>query len=162
MVNLEESVELRLAKWSDRFIAWLVDLVIVTIVVEAFMHALTIPPWLDGAPDRWYRNVEPTHYLIRSAAFFGYWTYFESTRGQSIGKMVMNFRTVDLSGSIADTREVAISSFGKAFLLPIDLILGWLFTNEKRQRLFNRASKTIVIKVRSEEIPSDKVSYTTE
>jgi hypothetical protein len=29
------------------------------------------------------------------------------------------------------------------------LILGWIFTNDKRQRIFNRVSNTIVIKLRS-------------
>jgi hypothetical protein len=32
-------------------------------------------------------------------------------------------------------------------LLPIDVFFGWIFTNDKRQRLFNRASDTIVIRV---------------
>ena len=44
------------------------------------------------------------------------------------------------------TKSVAIQSFGKAFLLPIDVFFGWIFTNDKRQRLFDRASDTIVIR----------------
>jgi hypothetical protein len=51
-----------------------------------------------------------------------------------------------LAGNVPNIRNVAIQSFGKAFLLPIDVFFGWIFTNEKRQRLFNRASDTIVIK----------------
>jgi hypothetical protein len=38
-------------------------------------------------------------------------------------------------------------SFGKSFLLVIDVMLGWIFTNEKRHRIFNRAGNTIVIKM---------------
>jgi uncharacterized RDD family membrane protein YckC len=51
-----------------------------------------------------------------------------------------------LSGNIADAKNVAIQSFGKAFLLPIDVLLGWIFTNEKRQRLLSRAASTIVVR----------------
>jgi hypothetical protein len=51
-----------------------------------------------------------------------------------------------LAGNLPSKRNVAMQSFGKAFLLPIDVFFGWIFTNEKRQRLFNRASDTIVIK----------------
>src|SRR5919197_6190212 len=43
------------------------------------------------------------------------------------------------------------TSVGKAFLLPLDVLLGWIFTNDKRQRIFNRASNTIVIKLAAEE-----------
>jgi hypothetical protein len=51
---------------------------------------------------------------------------------------------VDLSGNRIDIKSAAIESFGKAFLLPIDVILGWVFTNNKRQRVFSRISDTIV------------------
>jgi uncharacterized RDD family membrane protein YckC len=85
-------------------------------------------------------------YAIQSLLFFGYWLYFESTTGQSIGKKLLKIKTTDLAGNLPSKRNVAIQSFGKAFLLPIDVFFGWIFTNEKRQRLFNRASDTIVIK----------------
>jgi hypothetical protein len=50
---------------------------------------------------------------------------------------------------------------GKAFLLPIDVVLGWIFTNNKRQRIFNRISNTIVIKLRPKEITAaESVRYT--
>lgn len=55
---------------------------------------------------------------------------------------------MDLAGRPAGVRSIAIQSFGKAFLLPIDVILGWIFTNERRQRIFNRASDTVVVKVK--------------
>jgi hypothetical protein len=51
-----------------------------------------------------------------------------------------------LLGNLPSAKTAAIQSFGKAFLLPIDVFFGWIFTNDKRQRLFNRASDTIVIK----------------
>ena len=40
--------------------------------------------------------------------------------------------------------ESAISAFGKAFLLPIDMIVGVLARPGKKQRLFNIASNTVV------------------
>ena len=88
-------------------------------------------------------------YIISSIAFMAYWTYFESTTGQSIGKRVMHLRTTGLPGSnTVDLKTAAIESFGKAFLLPFDVLLGWIFTNDKRQRLFNRMSDSIVVKLR--------------
>jgi uncharacterized RDD family membrane protein YckC len=90
--------------------------------------------------------------------FFGYWTYFESTSEQSIGKKLLKIKTTDLAGNIASAKNVAISGFGKAFILPLDVLLGWIFTNERRQRLLSRASDTIVIKAQ-EVNGSQSVSY---
>jgi uncharacterized RDD family membrane protein YckC len=84
-----------------------------------------------------------------------YWTYFESTRGQSIGKKILHLKTTDLAGKSIDVKTAVIESFGKAFILPLDVILGWILTNNKRQRIFNRASGTIVIKVKEEEEEND-------
>ncbi len=83
--------------------------------------------------------------------FFAYWIYFETTTGQSLGKVALKIKTTDLGGNKVDARSAAIQSFGKAFLLPIDLILGWIFTNEKRQRIFSRVGNTIVVKTKSDE-----------
>jgi uncharacterized RDD family membrane protein YckC len=85
-------------------------------------------------------------YTVQSLMFFAYWTYFESTSGQSIGKKLLKIKTTDLAGDIAEIKSVAVQSFGKAFLLPIDVLLGWIFTNEKRQRLLGRAANTIVVR----------------
>lgn len=62
----------------------------------------------------------------------------------------MNLKTTNLDGTVAEGKKVAIAAFGKAFLLPFDVVLGWIFTNEKRQRIFNRVSNTVVIKMRTE------------
>lgn len=64
-----------------------------------------------------------------------------------------------MSGKNVDTKNAALESFGKSFLLPIDVILGWLFTNNKRQRIFNKISNTVVIKLRSREELSDNIRY---
>lgn len=142
--------EVLLARWSDRFIAWLIDFVIVNVAVWSVLAAAAFPFWFYDM-GRW-GSVQPFEgpagYGIVSTAFFAYWLFFEYTRGQSIGKMVMKIKTVNLAGRPADAGSIAIQSFGKAFLLPLDVILGWIFTNDKRQRIFNRASNTIVIKLR--------------
>jgi uncharacterized RDD family membrane protein YckC len=146
--------EILLAKWSDRFFAWLIDFVIVQVVLGAVLAAVAFPFWFTAGFDRmdggWSPKPfdGPVSYVITSAAFFAYWTFFESTRGQSIGKMILKIKTVNLAGMPSDPRSVAIQSFGKSFLLPLDLILGWIFTNDKRQRIFNRASDTVVVKIK--------------
>jgi uncharacterized RDD family membrane protein YckC len=151
-----------LASWIDRFIAWLIDVVIVSIGLGILFALISIPFWaavsqsFDGGSN--YVNMASRNsgapwfpYVISSIVFMGYWTYFESTSGQSIGKRVMHLRTTDLNGNTLDIRTAAIESFGKAFLLPFDVLFGWIFTNDKRQRIFNRISDSIVVKLREAE-----------
>jgi uncharacterized RDD family membrane protein YckC len=103
-------------------------------------------------PDTWFNRGEwALSWSASSLVFFAYWIYFETTTGQSLGKMALRIKTTDLAGNKVDAKSAAIESFGKAFLLPIDLVLGWIFTNDKRQRLFSRAGETIVIKVKSKD-----------
>jgi uncharacterized RDD family membrane protein YckC len=156
--------EITVARWGTRFWAWVVDFIIVTIAFEivfaiayaplAFFQGVdgNTPPWLAG-----------TRYAVQSLMFFGYWTYFESKTGQSIGKKLLKIKTTDMAGNLADVKSVAISAFGKAFLLPLDVFLGWIFTNDKRQRLLSRAANTIVVKIQEDPGEQPKnVSYRKE
>jgi uncharacterized RDD family membrane protein YckC len=150
-----------LASWIDRFVAWLIDFIIVSIGLTIIFAVISIPFWIafphsfDGSS---YMNMASRNsgapwfpYIISSIVFLAYWTYFESTTGQSIGKRAMHLRTTDMSGNTINVKTAAIESFGKAFLLPFDVLLGWIFTNDKRQRIFNRASNSIVVKLKQAE-----------
>ncbi len=149
-----------LARWIDRFIAWLIDFIIVSIGLGILFAVLSFPYWFDNTNmNMAYRSVGPFNYIISSLVFMAYWTYFESTGGQSIGKKLLHLKTTDLDGKNIDAKTAVIESFGKAFLLPLDVILGWIFTNNKRQRIFNRASNTIVIKLKANNTISNNVTY---
>jgi len=141
--------EIVLASWGERFVAWLIDFIIVNTVLWAIFAAIAFPFWITGAAEGWFdRGEGPIGWAATSLVFFVYWIYFETTTGQSLGKMALKIKTTDLAGNRIDVRAAAIESFGKAFLLPIDVILGWIFTNDKRQRIFSRAGNTIVIKTK--------------
>jgi uncharacterized RDD family membrane protein YckC len=156
-----------LAKWTDRFIAWLIDFLIVYIGLAILFALLSIPFWI--AFPQWFqssnninipfRNVGPFNYVISSLVFTAYWTYFESTTGQSMGKKVLHLKTTNFEGKNINAKTAVLESLGKAFLLPLDVILGWIFTNDKRQRIFNRASNTIVIKLKGNNPVSNNVTY---
>jgi uncharacterized RDD family membrane protein YckC len=140
--------EIVLARWSTRFWAWLVDFIIVTVAFEVLFAIVYAPlaflQGIDGSPAM--PAVGAARFAVQSLMFFAYWTYFESSTGQSIGKKLLKIKTTDMAGNSISARHAAIESFGKAFLLPIDVLLGWIFTNEKRQRLLARAADTIVVK----------------
>jgi uncharacterized RDD family membrane protein YckC len=158
-------IELNLAKWSDRFFAWLIDFIIVTVGIEIIFYAATFPLWFDNNPTRWFSNgVTSVEYITRSLIFLAYWTYFESTSGESIGKKLLRIKTIGVSGEGLSILDALIESFGKSFFLPLDVLLGWIFTNDRRQRISNRVSNTIIIKVKShtEDLKSNNQVYYTK
>jgi len=58
----------------------------------------------------------------------------------------MKTKVMQLNGKPTDVVHAAIQSIGKAFLLPIDCIIGWLLYPNKNQRLFNYISETIIVR----------------
>jgi len=88
-----------------------------------------------------------------------YWVILEYRTGQTIGKKILNLKVTDISGGKPNLKGVLISGFGKSFLLPIDVVLGWILTNEKRQRVFNKLGDTLVVKIKFSGKSSD-VTYT--
>ena len=107
----KEPKEIILVSWGDRFLAWLIDFIIVSIALAILFAAISIPIWFfyyDNNISRVYQNVETFHYIISSLTFFGYWIYFESTSGQSIGKRVLKIKITDLYGNRVNTKSAAI------------------------------------------------------
>ena len=130
--------EITIARWRDRGLAWLIDFAVISVGI-GIIYMIT-----DSA----LAGVHPSFHAINTIVFFSYWIILESKTGQSIGKRILNIKITRLDGQQPELKDIVISSFGKAFLLPIDLVLGWVLTNNKRQRIFNRLSDTIVIKLK--------------
>lgn len=144
--NLDTSSKIVLAKWSDRFVAWLIDFIIISSISIAIMLASF------GSIDYEFKEnsfwMENIQYIPTSILFFVYWTVLEYKTNQTIGKKIMNLKIINIDGRKPNLKGIMISSFGKAFLLPIDVILGWFLTNEKRQRVFNKLGDTLIIKIK--------------
>jgi uncharacterized RDD family membrane protein YckC len=128
--------ELMLASTGERILAWLIDGILIGFVVS-----------IVAFPGMFFPFHTPFIYLsLNSIALFLYWTYTEGTTGQSIGKKVMNIKVTDLDGDSIDISKSMYQAFGKAFLLPLDVIIGLIAYSDKEQRLFNHLSDTIVVK----------------
>lgn len=151
--------ELTIARWSDRFYAWLIDYAIIFGTAFVVFLAVFSVAFFEKIIDGDYMYAHTFDYAPISIVFFLYWLIFESKKGQSIGKMALRLKVTNLTGGPADFKSIAISSFGKAFLLPIDVIVGRIFTNQKRQRIFNRLGKTIVIKIQEDDEETKNISY---
>lgn len=155
--NSDNISEITIAKWSDRFFAWLIDFLIITVISTLIMFAFFGKIDFD-MNEKWIWT-EAIQYFQTSMIFFGYWITLEYKTGQSIGKRILNLKVTNTYGKKADLKGVIISSFGKTFLIPIDVILGWIFTNEKRQRIFNKIGDTIVVKIKNNEESIENIKY---
>ncbi len=149
MSNSDTSSKIIIAKWTDRFLAWLIDFIIISIFSTSIIFASfgTIN-YEYGEDDFW---AESTQYIPTSILFFVYWTILEYKTGQTIGKKILNLKVTDIHGNRPSLKGIRFSSFGKSFLLPIDVVLGWILTNEKRQRVFNKLGDRLIVKIKESE-----------
>jgi uncharacterized RDD family membrane protein YckC len=125
--------EIVLASWGDRFWAWLIDVLLISLLWHSVLVVLNMTA------------LGRSGILLLASSLFIYWTALEGYRGQSLGKMFLNLVVTGPVGEPVRFRDASLEAFGKAFLLPIDLLVGWFYFRESRQRLFNRMSNTVVI-----------------
>jgi uncharacterized RDD family membrane protein YckC len=128
--------ELELAGFGERFLAFIIDCMII-----GFLVGIIAWPWNWMPHHVWFLDIG-----LDSIALFLYWTYTEGTTGQSIGKKIMKIKVTDLEGEPIDVSKSMYQALGKAFLMPLDVIIGLLMYQDKEQRLFNYLSETIVIR----------------
>ena len=145
------SSKIILAKWKDRFFAWIVDFVIISIISTSIFFLSFL--YLNHNFKDFVTN--DGMYIPTSIMFFSYWIILEYKTGQTIGKKMFNLKITNNFGDKPSLIGVILSSFGKSFILPIDIILGWILTNEKRQRIFNKLGNTLIIKIKESENDSD-------
>ena len=151
------SSKIIIAKWTDRFFAWVIDFIIVSIISTSIIFTSFGTIDYEFEEDDFW--AESTQYIPTSILFFVYWTILEYKTGQTIGKKILNLKVVNIDGGKPDLKGIMISSFGKSFLLPIDVILGWFLTNVKRQRVFNKLGDTLIVKIKESDDIAD-IRYT--
>ena len=147
-IRRAKSSPIVLANWGRRAIAWFVDYLLINIMIGYFglegIESSLLPTYLlPRLPGIDISLWSPLSILI----FFLYWTFSEWYLGRSIGQLLLNLRLVDIKGKNPTLKSAAIQSVGKSLLLPLDCLVGWIYKpyRERRQRLFNHLSNTIVI-----------------
>jgi uncharacterized RDD family membrane protein YckC len=133
----------RLAFWGERFVAWLIDVIIIGIIVGA----LSIFTWFSSGNFTWWFNW-PTwvpFFNVGGVIYFLYWMLMDGAYGQSLGKMIMHLKVTRLDGAPINMGQAALESAGKAFLLPLDVLIGVIFYPRRRQRIFSYLAETIVV-----------------
>ncbi|MGC9514959.1 RDD family protein [Methanocrinis sp.] len=144
-----EMREIRIASWWRRLGAWLIDIILVGILWDLLagiagpFHFFGFGPMHGPFFQHWFVDLGSDDAIV----LFVYWTLLEGYRGRSLGKMALGLKVTNMRGDEIDLPRAAIESFGKAFLLPLDCLIGWIAMPGSGQRLFNRLSETIVVVV---------------
>ena len=136
---------INLAGWGDRILAYIIDMILAGIVLGIIKAVVFLPSYFVGGMMGVPSYVPWSNFGFDNLFWFAYFLFMDLTYGQSIGKMVLKIRVTNLNGGPIDLRQAAIEAFGKAFLLPLDVILGWLFASEKSQRIFTMLAQTILM-----------------
>ncbi|MFB3889096.1 MAG: RDD family protein [Candidatus Bathyarchaeia archaeon] len=136
---------LKLATWGERFVAWLIDIAIIDFSLFTIGLVLFVGrPFSLLNDGGWWSAV--FNFRLSGLVFFLYWALMDGVYGRSIGKMVMRLRVTKLNGSQPTFGQAALESVGKAFILPLDVLIGWGLFPKRKQRVFNQLSATIVVR----------------
>ncbi|MFW9777292.1 MAG: RDD family protein [Candidatus Heimdallarchaeota archaeon] len=145
--------------WS-RFWSWLIDLLIVGAIANTltFLFFFGIRDWSLWSSGPLFVSFTPT-----SVFMFLYFLFMETYYGQTLGKMILKLEVVaEETGQRPTPGQIALSALGKAFFLPIDVILGW-FVKDKDQipDLEQRATQkwARVVVVRQQQQKDAKVRF---
>ncbi len=129
----------------SRFLAWLIDFVIVltatSVVAMVFLLLDVVTAGLGQA----------FAVLVQFALMLGYGIYFEwFKRGQTIGKRILRLRVVDLQGLRMKPSQVVIRNLLRFVdMLPIFYLVGGIacVVNRRSQRLGDLAANTVVVRI---------------
>lgn len=120
----------RPAELLDRFLARLIDDVLLFLVNVIFVVFIVIGAVMGssgGVGMGGSYAVGIVTSLLSTAIYLGYFAFFESTRGQTIGKMLMKLRTVGPNGGNPTLEQAARRNIFMAYpLLGIIPFLGGL------------------------------------
>lgn len=127
--------------WAKRFVATIIDVVIVLAPVYIIMILLG---WMHGIP--WY-----TGGVVSGFVWFLYSAFFEYAAGVTVGKSLLGFKVLSTTGrlELSQTMERNITKVFFLFLL-VDLILAFLIeTTDPHQRYMDKLAKTVLSVERS-------------
>jgi uncharacterized RDD family membrane protein YckC len=129
-----------------RFVAVLVDFVVLTVVIALAGGAYSTSD--NGTHSVGVQAEGWWPFLI----FLGYYVIFEALTGWTIGKLVMGLRVVDQNGDSISWGQ----ALGRNLLRVVDAFLLYfvaaifVWSSSKRQRLGDRAANTFVIRARGD------------
>lgn len=149
VITSQREVEVRYATLGERFFAVFIDMIllgIVTAIISIPFGVMALIGSQFGSPIGWFIGGPQ---LLWFVSWILYFSYFESTSGQTIGKRMMSIKVVDESGGSLDSGRIVVRNVLRIVdWLPFLYIIGFILlsTSNGKQRLGDLAAKTVVVK----------------
>jgi uncharacterized RDD family membrane protein YckC len=133
--------------WVQRFVAFIIDAVIVYAVLAIITFAITIPFLFTGAFGVAGFLFGGGFSVLWGLIFVLYFTVAEATSGASIGKRVFNLKVVTKTGSFPNFVEAFIRNVSKIYwlLLLLDVIIGLALSHGYQQKYSDSMMGTNVV-----------------
>jgi len=131
--------QLLLASFKRRVYGFLIDMALILMITALF-----------ALPELFFNLASldfTTLGFIPLALLWGYSTLLEGFNGQTLGKRIIGLKVVRTDGKKMSYDHAAVRNFGKAFLLPFDLLVG-LKHEKVFLRYFDKFAGTTVIDLR--------------
>ena len=135
------------AGWKRRLVAWIIDVIIITIIVGAIFTGID-PQGLTSDEITSLANGEINRYeqsLVTGIILLAYLSVSEYRFATTIGKRVMGLKSVTEDGSNLSIVQSVASNFGKVFLWIIDVPVGLLFLRDTKQRVFQKVGNAYTV-----------------
>jgi uncharacterized RDD family membrane protein YckC/DNA-binding transcriptional ArsR family regulator len=139
--DLAVKTSLSIASLKKRVYASMIDLAIAfglfLVLPNVFSSITSLSAFFQ------YNNI-----ILFLILFWFYLTLLEGFSGQTLGKRVLQLKVMRVDGKRLFYDAAAVRNFGKAFLLPLDLLIGFRLRDRKFIRYFDKFSGTTVIDMR--------------
>lgn len=149
------------ADWGQRFWAILIDWIIIGFVVQALQAVLFFGFNSWAVFDGFFFTFGPTSLVLFIYTLLMEYYY----DGQTLGRMALNIKQVsEVSGAKPEMNQLVISAIGRAFFLPIDVIIGMISEDDNvipqmKQRLTQKWAKTAVVQATKEDTQPEDVRF---
>lgn len=138
--------------WGNRFVAYIIDSIIVGVVAFFVGWLLTFPLIVDALlQGRWWtwRGVFGLPFSMGVVQVL-YFTLIEGGYGASIGKQIMGLKVVDAEGENPSFTKALVRNISKVYwaLLLLDIFIGLLSRFDPRQKYTDQIAGTKVVSLR--------------
>ena len=143
------------ARWSERFVAFLIDVIIISVIGTVIGAAALSDGGINMVGDE-IPQLEDDIFLtvfLPGLVSMAYLTGMEYITGTTVGRRVLSLRVMGIDGEKPTIYGLLLSNAGKSFLLVIDVILGMVFAKGNRQRIFAKWGGVVVVKAHKTEHP---------
>jgi uncharacterized RDD family membrane protein YckC/DNA-binding HxlR family transcriptional regulator len=141
-VNRKATTQLPVASYKMRIYAFLIDFAIMLAIGSLLLLQTVI-----SVPAGDWIAVVLNLLFVALGLIWVYSTLFEGFNGQTIGKRLFGLKVVKTDGRKLFYDHAAIRNFGKV-LLPFDLLFGYMLSDPRYIRYFDKFAGTTVIDLR--------------